>query len=392
MGCKCIKASEVGEPQKSLSETSKEPLSSPGPRSTSQSATSPREKRSPPFETETLSETRTAPRVEPGAQRGGKTWQACAQASDKAVEWLASKVLDKTWVSEHNDVAYYFRLPLAFIEAGRESDAEKVLDIAKAWVMTGAAGSAHRDYGSVYPQYPLLWICWAACRLGRMELAKRCFATISKHVCPVTCSGVNSSPFSQGAANEFDFFATAIFAKAALLTGDSESAGFAGDSLLRALEANRIEMLEGRFFLRWTWMSGLVMERDRDASYCVWQKGSGQQFHLLGFPAAVLAELASENIQAEIPGADFKKGALDLLQYLQKCDGVLSNPTSHQVACAAARARDEEFAAKISNNLVKLQQASGAFSADLQSLDAIDKTAELSICLRQAGKDYTKAR
>jgi len=330
--------------------------------------------------------------VEPSSQKSGKTWANCAQAADKAVEWIASRIFDKAWAAKHNDVIYYFRAPLAFLEVGREADAERALDLAVKWATTGGSGSAHREYAMTFPQYPVLWICWAACRLGRMDLARKCFSSIEKYAEPITCSATCCGPYVRNTANQFDYFATALLAKAALLCGDLHLAALAGDSLLRGLQANRHGMENGRFLTRWTWAGGLVEDHEKDPWYCVLQKGSGQLFFLLGFPASVLAELELEGCRPELSGTTFRAGALELLQYLQKCDGVLNSPSSHQVACAATRTKEDDIALKIANNLLKLQQASGAFNADTEALDAVDQAAEMSICLRQMGKDYRKAQ
>merc|ERR1719356_57700 len=145
---------------------------------------------------------------------------AYASSADKALEYLSARVLDEEWVKEHNDIAYYFKAPMAFLEAGCFEQAGKVLDTAATYIERGGLDSTNAAYSSQYPHYPWMWMCWAASRLNRDEMAQDCFARLSAYVHPETSSGLVAAPFSDnGTPFEADFFATAEVVKVARLVG-----------------------------------------------------------------------------------------------------------------------------------------------------------------------------
>eukprot|EP00927_Polykrikos_kofoidii_P085423 TRINITY_DN9291_c0_g1_i1.p1 TRINITY_DN9291_c0_g1~~TRINITY_DN9291_c0_g1_i1.p1 ORF type:complete len:562 (+),score=94.48 TRINITY_DN9291_c0_g1_i1:38-1687(+) len=307
----------------------------------------------------------------------------CFQAANNAADYVASRVLDQGWVSQHDDVAYYCQAPLALLEAGRKSDASRALRVAERFVSKSAVESSNEMYSRWYPQYPLLWICCAATRLGNSVLADECFQGIVKYVHPMTSSGVVSSPYRWQATFVADFFATAILAQAALMVGDDALAVAAGDSLLRALAANRRNMSMGRFFLRWTWGNGFVEETD--PLHCVLQVGSGQLYFLLALPVIALLELGDH-------GAEYLAGATELLNFLTGCDGIFSSPTAHRVASAFAMANDREKSLPIAAHFVSMQRSDGSFHEDTEGPNAMEQAAEISICLRQVTLDWPSVK
>merc|ERR1719159_1888761 len=128
---------------------------------------------------------------------------AYQSAADRAVAYLKARVLDEAWVSQHDDVAYYFKAPLAFLEAGEMEDASKALDIAARYLDQGGVGSANGAYASEYPHYPWMWMCWAAVRLGRAKLATDCFDKMHGYVHPGTASGVVQKPAAEASEGDF---------------------------------------------------------------------------------------------------------------------------------------------------------------------------------------------
>lgn len=275
---------------------------------------------------------------------------------------------------------FYFKAPLMLLEADREVEARRALDIAASFITEDGVKSDDALYSDVYPQWPLLWIAWAASSLGQVDMARQCFQRVRRYLHPLTTSGLIKTPYAWGVDYEADFLATATVAKAALIVQDFEAARAAGDSLLRAVEANRRFAEEGRFCLRWTHAGGFAEETD--LTLCVLQRGHGQQYFAMGFPASVLLELSA----ALGPGSEaYQAGALELLGFLRACDGVLSSLSAHQVARAAALAQEADLAQGIVEHLLSAQ-VEGCFHWDAGALDAIDQTAEAAICMLQVAR------
>jgi len=311
-------------------------------------------------------------------------------ASDAALEYLATRVLDPSWVSQHDDVAYYFKAPLAFLEAGRRDEALKVLAVAEKYVARGGADSANGAYAGVYPHYPWLWICWAAKDLDRADLVEQCFKNFSAYIHPPTSSGLVTSPFIEEKAFEADFFATAEVAKFAFFRNDMVLAQQAGDTMLRVLEANRMHMPKGRFFLRWksatTEETNLV--EAEDALHCVLQEIPGQLYFMMGFPIMTMLELAQSQATGDHAKAEtYSAAASELLAYLKGCTGIWESPMAHKVGRAAAMVGDQDAAVKVADFFASQQQSSGAFQADPEAMDSLDQTAEIAVWLRQIDQD-----
>lgn len=316
------------------------------------------------------------------------------KAAQRAVDFLSKRVLSEQWVSEHDDFGYYYKAPLAFLELGREADARKALAVAVRFLTGESAGVPKGSpCDQLYPQYPLLWLAWAAERLGVGPLADKCYDIIATFAHPVTGTGLTGAPYSKGKPFESSFFATAVLAKSALLHGKVSVAIDAGESLLRAIQANEGEMAQGRFCLRWTWSGGLAQEAG--AYYQVSKaKGSGQQAHwMLAFPASVLLEL-SDVVRADLGAplkfsqatakdmsSKFGAAAETLMEFLRACGNLDSN--GHMVACAAAQAKDKELATKLVDSLLLEQVPSGAFQHDPEALDTVDQAAEIACCIQQ---------
>lgn len=301
-----------------------------------------------------------------------------ANEVERALMYL-SRSLDEAWISQHDDVAYYFRLPVAFMEAGREAEARRALDIAARYVRANRVSS--KKLTMIYPQYPLLWICEAAARLGQGELAERCVQAILRYRHPLTSSGIISEPYTWNENYEADFFATAVLAKAAILSGQESLAVSAANSLLRAVDANRRYMASGRFFLRWTWADGFV-ENDEDPLYCVTTSGEQQLYFLLGLPTAVLLEVANSfRSMADSAKEKYRAVANELLLYLKRCKNFFTASTAYGTACAAAMLGDQESMIRLRSCMLSFQQKDGSFNGPLTHLDILEHTAEISTCL-----------
>lgn len=312
------------------------------------------------------------------------------QAAQRAVEYLSQRVLDDSWVAEHEDLGFYFKAPMAFLELGRHADARKALLVAVR--LLSNAGSATGACNELYPQYSLLWLAWAAERLGVAQFADKCYESIAKFAHPVTGSGLIEAPYLKGKPFESSFFATAVLAKAALLHGKLDNAIESGESLQRAIRANEEEMAQGRFLLRWTWADGLV--RESGAYYQVTKASAPEQMHwMLGFPASVLLELvdalSEEDTQPEMNAGDslrrisaaFSSAAATLLDFLRACDQIGTN--GQFVACAAAQAKDQAMATELVESLLSTQGPSGCFQHDTEAMHTVDQAAEIACCLQQ---------
>mmetsp|Transcript_87594 Transcript_87594/g.203740 ORF Transcript_87594/g.203740 Transcript_87594/m.203740 type:complete len:428 (-) Transcript_87594:86-1369(-) len=305
---------------------------------------------------------------------------AFGSAAEATAAYLAKLVLNARWASRHPDVAHYFKVPLLLADVGREQDARAALDVVAKFVEQGGAGSASETYAEVYPHSPWLWICWAASRLGPMALADHCFNKLRAYQHRLTESGLVRATYVGAMDFEADFFATAMMAKAALLRGKLSSAEGAGDALVRALEANQLNMsARRRFNLRWRWQSGFVEETE--LSHCVLQGVSGQLYNMLGFPALVLLELQRAGARH---GATYRAAATELLAFLKGCRGLFTSPDAHVVAAAAALADDKDTASRIASFLVSHQQGDGRFgSGDPEAHETMDASAETAFWLRQ---------
>jgi len=201
---------------------------------------------------------------------------------------------------------------------------------------------------------------------------------ISKYSHPYTGSGIVGEPYHFNRPQQADFMATAIMTKAALIMGDVNRAREAGDSLLRALAANRRYMASGSFCLRWTWNSGFAQEVD--ALHSVRQTGRGQLHDMLGFPAAVLSELSDATAEAK-----YQDAALELLTFLRACEGIHASVSAYHVVMAAAQAKEMRLSMLILDNLISSQSRSFGSRAPLNAKE-VDQTAELLILYLQVSK------
>jgi len=323
--------------------------------------------------------------------------QRYADAARKAIAYLSERVLDDAWVAGHGDVAYYFKAPVAYLEADDGPAAAKALDILVAeYVDCGGASSKNVVYATVYPHYPWMWMCWSATRLDRKDLAKTCFEKLFKYVDAKSCAGRVPAPLPNAEPKvEFDFFATAEVMKVAVLVGSFEVAEKAADTLVEVIQANGEHMKGGRFYLRWvdeqldgkggdgSEKASPALIHAEDPFHCVRQDSPGQLYFMMAFPVMMLLELSA--LVPAKPGQSkaFGENATKLLGFLKECNGVYESPMAHKVAVAAAMAKDFETAAKIADYLLTLQQPAGCFQMEPDAMDSLDQTAEIAAWLFQ---------
>lgn len=310
-----------------------------------------------------------------------------------AVAFIAARVRDKGWTEENNDVAFSCKAPLALVLAGYDDFAVDAMQVAASQAASGGGRSSRDFYRVDYPQSPWLWICWAATTLSDKgankpandALADKCYRQLRTYSHPILATGLLSEPYKRSTPCRADYLATGMLAKAALLREDWECAELAGDALLRALEANRDDMAQGCFRLRWTWDDGF--SQSDEPRCCVHQSAPNQLYFMLGFPAYVLIELAScKFAQAK----EFQAAADCLLAYLKSCKYIFSDPSAHAVAGASAATRNKEtkaMATKICEHLVSLQKNTGCFQEDPESAETFDQACEISIWLSLAGSE-----
>eukprot|EP00929_Paragymnodinium_shiwhaense_P084667 TRINITY_DN45294_c0_g1_i1.p1 TRINITY_DN45294_c0_g1~~TRINITY_DN45294_c0_g1_i1.p1 ORF type:complete len:518 (+),score=85.09 TRINITY_DN45294_c0_g1_i1:131-1684(+) len=298
-------------------------------------------------------------------------------SAETALQFLLLRMQNEDWVAYHDDVAYYFRAPLAFVEAGDMNGARLALSIAGKFVADGRAeGSKMALYGLYYPQYPLLCIGSAAKRLGHDTLSQQCFRKLRSYRAPYTSSGTLGRPYSRAHKddNVCDFIATALLGKAGIEAGDEKLVIDAADSLLRAIAANRAYMQDGHFYLRWTWSGGFL--KDGDGAHCMKRGASRQLYSLCGLSADFLFE-------AGMRGSRYKEAGMELTAFLDRCGGESFGFASPQRGRVAARTRNWKAWEDISDRLVQLQQPCGCFGEDASTAAAMDEAADVAMCLLQ---------
>jgi hypothetical protein len=295
-------------------------------------------------------------------------------------DFLATRILNRDWVAQHDDLAFYAKAPMLLFEANRKQEAQAALRVAAKYAEDAAStNSCNKVYAEDYPHCAWLWILWAATQMSANDLANRCFQRICSFQHRLTQSGLVREPYRSAFDFEADFFATAVCAKAALLRNDASRAEGAGDALIRAMDANRSNMSNRkRFNLRWRWHDGFVEQSD--PTHCVMQaSGSGQLHSMLGFPALVLLELSRTKLAR---ASAYAQAGLDLLHFLKGSRGVRNNPQAHVVAAAAAAATDSTLATQIADELASQMNTKGSLMHDgAEEWESMDHAAEAAFWL-----------
>eukprot|EP00967_Tisochrysis_lutea_P148303 scaffold283071_cov30-Tisochrysis_lutea.AAC.1 len=316
------------------------------------------------------------------------------RAADRALHALETTVLSEQWARKREDVAYFFKLPLALLAAGRRSDAKAALARLTPHLPEGGFRSANIAYNTAYPHYPCLWGLAAGTALGDAATMGKCDHFLAKYHDARTGAGLVEG-------GDADMFATAAMVSRGLLTGRLGEAVVSASRLLWAIKRNGARCTS--FQLRWSIMSetwvGHAGERAKlpEVFYCVKRDTPGQLYFMLGFPAMVLLELASvmeESKGAVLPDVPsdhdavtpevLRTGAAQLLAFCDSCGNFLHSLPAHKVAVCAVMAGDEALAARLWPSLLALQDSErGTFATGDSDLDEIDQTAEMALWLHR---------
>lgn len=263
------------------------------------------------------------------------------RAADRALHALEPTVLSEQWARKREDVAYFFKLPLALLAAGRRSDAKAALARLTPHLPEGGFRSANIAYNTAYPHYPCLWGLAAGAALGDAATMGKCDHFLAKYHDARTGAGLVEG-------GDADMFATAAMVSRGLLTGRLGEAVVSASRLLWAIKRNGARCTS--FQLRWSIMSetwvGHAGERAKlpEVFYCVKRDTPGQLYFMLGFPAMVLLELASvmeESKGAVLPDVPsdhdavtpevLRTGAAQLLAFCDSCGNFLHSLPAHKV-------------------------------------------------------------
>jgi hypothetical protein len=315
-------------------------------------------------------------------------------ASDRALDYLESSVLQPGFKEDgHDDVAYFFKAPTAFLAANRRHQAERAWTLLTPYLEAGGKHSGNQAYSSQYPMYPWYWMARAARGLGEAEALDAVRRSLAAFVHPTLHAATVRAPFTAEGANTVDFFMTAAIGQVdCLVDGDRDIAGAAamGESLLRFIDAQAGDA--GRFHLRMNDRGGIIEKPpagEPELFYWVARGAGGQLFFMLGLPMMHLVELHRRTDREK-----YLNGAEQLLHFSAACGEPLSTSLmAHKVARGAAMlaahtgnevARD--LASAIATNIAATQQPDGRFDVG-SSMDSFDQTAELALWLREIAVD-----
>lgn len=247
---------------------------------------------------------------------------------------LVKQIFDERWLDKHQDVGYVCKVPLILFLAGRSREAQKALDIAAR--LSEKVGSSWEVYQE-FAQAPFFWICWAAASLDRKDIARQCFARVCQYMHAITYSGLIQAPYTDSRDYVADLYATAMVCKLALVLDAKDVAIGAGLSLVRATVANGNNMKRNCFCTRWNWTSGLLNVLDK--YHGMQQDRFGQLPVLIGFPAAVLLELATRTAGSSA-SEQFRDCSKSLLGFLKGCQGFERTTTGQIVEYVAVLAKE----------------------------------------------------
>ncbi|CAE8644821.1 unnamed protein product [Polarella glacialis] len=289
--------------------------------------------------------------------------QASKTCRRAASDMLAGHTaLERLLLQPSLGIKFHAQVPMALIETGRREDAERLLKDSSCF------DKAREGQKELHPHLLDFWICWAATLLGNEALAESCYARLLAFRHPVTGSGLAFRPYGECKVTEWvaDLLSTAMLAKASLLRGRRELALAAGDSMARAVAANRRMMMRQHFCLRWSFQEGFIEESGPDLCVLAGQTHgsqgaeaelgrpvhereaqgrelSGQRYDRLGFPALVLLEVAEalrKDHNQAAAAAELRSAAKELLAFLRACHGIFDSPLSGAVAVAFAMSGD----------------------------------------------------
>lgn len=315
-------------------------------------------------------------------------------ASDRALDHLASSVLRSGFREDgHDDVAYYFKAPAAFLAAARRQEAERAWTLLAPYLESGGHRSGNQAYAIQYPMYPWYWMARAARGLEETEALDAVKRSLASFVHPTLHGATVKAPFAADGVNTVDFFMTAATGQVDCLAddaGDIAGALAMGETLLRFIDAQAAS--GDRFCLRMNDRGELIQEPPADEPelfYSVTRGAAGQLFFMLGLPMMHLVELHRRTERE-----NYLKGTRQLLHFCIECGEALSTSwTAHKVArgaaMLAAHTGDEvarDLALAIATNIAADQRPDGCFDVGSR-MDGLDQTAELALWLREIAAD-----
>jgi len=293
---------------------------------------------------------------------------------NSALLFLSNRILCDDWCRGHQDIAYYFKAPRAFLESGRIAEAKIAFERLKPFLNDGAYKSANPAYATMYPHYPWMWASHSALCLGEVEMAGKCDELLRGWQ---TYDGTGVVLGGEG-----DMFATSITVFNHLCFGRIADATRSGDVLRSVIDRNR-STPSNKFFLRWDtdtleWGVPPQGPFPPAAFYEVDQQQNGQLYFMLGFPAMVLHALAQTTGKDE-----YHEAAMEVLHFLRGCrEDVGYSIFAHKVAMAASMLGDSSWANKFCIALISEQFEHGGYMQDGDDMDTVDQTAELACWLQ----------
>jgi len=217
------------------------------------------------------------------AHRFGVMRPDLIDASNRALDHLETSVLGPGFKENgHDDVAYFFKAPAAFLGAGRRQEAARAWTLLLPYLETGGALSGNPAYSDQYPMYPWYWMARAAQRLSEAEALRRAQRSLASFVHRTLHGATVKAPFTTGGPNTVDLFMTAALGQVQCLSGDDRDlagAMAAGDLLLRSIAAQPGD--GSRFLLRMNDDGTLVDELPAGEPapfYSVQRSAGGQLF------------------------------------------------------------------------------------------------------------------
>lgn len=326
--------------------------------------------------------------------------------ADKALDYLGQTVLQAGFKENgHDDVAYYFKAPAAFLAAGRTAEAEIAWHLLAPYLESGGYKSANPAYAIQYPMYPWYWMARAAHGLGKSKTLQTIKKSLADFIHPSLNAATIKAPYSANTPNTLDFFMTAAMGQTHCLTVDrhENSSGSSnnnddlsraiamGDTLLHFIDEQTDNT--SRFYLRMNHSQSLlkkVSEPELTAFYWVDQCADNQLYFMLGMPMMHLADLY------RLTGRNkYLTGAEWLLKFCFGCgEPLYKSLMAHKVARGASmlatissgNSAAKELSLKISNRIAALQLEDGSFNAGTE-MDNYDQTAELALWLREIHKE-----
>jgi hypothetical protein len=342
-----------------------------------------------------------------GAQCAGNRAEAITtpsrheQAADRAVRWLTDQLgEDGSFGPDADDLACYYKSPYLLALSGRPREAGRLLDHVRDRFMRGdgdfataderkSANAAFQEYWA----YPNGWIALGSVRSGRVDVAYPAVDYLRAH--DAACGGFFTHRRSADADDVVDALTTAHLGLLALSFGDVRRAEQAGGYLTRLLGAQ--PDLDHGLHLRTDSTGRLVDEFPAEAAafHLVSRTEPDQAYFMLGYPIAFLARLA------ELTGdRGHLRAAEGYLGFALSCEGNLrASPASHKVAWGAAvlgrvacAPRGLALAEQITEFLLDMQDAGGAWLPTEPPHTTFDQTAEIAIWLREIDVELSRAR